>query len=234
MQVKDRMSRSPIVVTDTTPFEDALRLMREKKVRRLPVVNKDGSLVGIVAERDLLYASPSPATSLSVFEVHYLLAKMIVNEVMTKRVITVGEDCPLEEAARIMVDHKIGSLPVVTGGRLVGIITETDIFKTFVEMLGGREPGLRLTLDVTEGKGVLAVIASEITKAGGNILSVATFQAPDATQRIVYVKVTGAAKNALMKGLEAAGAKVMDAQEVAAGGYTPTVLDGRTKSFGTS
>ena len=232
MQVKDRMTSDPIVVTDTTPFEDALRLMRDKKVRRLPVVNKDGRLVGIVAERDLLYASPSPATSLSVFEVHYLLAKMSVHEVMTRRVITVGEDCPLEEAARIMVDHKIGSLPVVTGGKLVGIITETDIFKTFVEILGGREPGLRLTLDVTEGKGVLAVIASEITRAGGNILSVATFQAPDAAKRIVYVKVTGASKEALLKGLEASGAKVMDAQEVAPGGYAPTILDGRQKSFG--
>ena len=232
MQVKDRMTSDPIVVTDETPFEDALRLMRDKKVRRLPVVDKYGRLVGIVAERDLLYASPSPATSLSVFEIHYLLAKMTVQEVMTKRVITVGEDCPLEEAARIMVDHKIGSLPVVTGGKLVGIITETDIFKTFVEILGGREPGLRLTLDVTEGKGVLADIAREITGAGGNILSVATFQSPDATQRIVYVKVTGAAKEALLKGLETAGAKVMDSQEVAPGGYPPTILDGRQKSFG--
>lgn len=232
MQVKDRMTSNPIVVTDMTPFEDALRLMRDKKVRRLPVVDKYGRLVGIVAERDLLYASPSPATSLSVFEIHYLLAKMTVQEVMTKRVITVGEDCPLEEAARIMVDHKIGSLLVVTGGKLMGIITETDIFKTFVEILGGREPGLRLTLDVTEGKGVLADIASEITRAGGNILSVATFQAPDATQRIVYVKVTGAPKGALLRGLEAAGAKVMDAQEVAPGGYAPIILDGRTKAFG--
>jgi acetoin utilization protein AcuB len=232
MQVKDRMTSGPITVTDTTPFEDALRLMRDKNVRRLPVVNGEGGLVGIVAERDLLFASPSPAASLTVFEVHYLLAKMTVHEVMTKRVITVGEDCPLEEAARIMVDHKIGSLPVVTNGKLAGIITETDIFRTFLEILGGREPGLRLTLDVTEGKGVLALIASEITRAGGNILSVATFQAADAAQRIFYVKVTGAPKAPLLKGLVAAGAKVLDAQEVAPGGYTPTVLSGRPKSPG--
>jgi acetoin utilization protein AcuB len=229
MQVKDRMTSDPIVVIDTAPFEDALRLMRDKKVRRLPVVNKDGRLVGIVAERDLLYASPAPTASLSVFEVHYQLAKMTVQQVMAKRVITVGEDCPLEEAARIMVDHKIGSLPVVTGGKLVGIITETDIFRTFLEILGGREPGLRLTLDVTEGKGVLAGIAGEIARAGGNILSVASFQAPDADQRIVYVKVTGAAKEDLLNGLEAAGARVLDAQEVAPGGYAPTILDGRQK-----
>jgi acetoin utilization protein AcuB len=232
MQVKDRMTSDPIVVMDTTLFEDALRLMRDKKVRRLPVVNKDGRLVGIVAERDLLYASPSPASSLSVFEVHYQLAKMTVQQVMAKRVITVGEDCPLEEAARIMVDHKIGSLPVVTGGRLVGIITETDIFRTFLEILGGREPGMRLTLDVTEGKGVLAGLAGEIARVGGNILSIASFQASDATRRIVYVKVTGADKQALLKGMESAGAKVMDAQEVAPGGYAPTILDGRQKTLG--
>jgi acetoin utilization protein AcuB len=118
---------------------------------------------------------------------------------------------------------------VVTGGKLVGIITETDIFRTFLEILGGREPGLRLTLDVTEGKGVLAGIAGEIARAGGNILSVASFQAPDADQRIVYVKVTGAAKEDLLNGLEAAGARVLDAQEVAPGGYAPTILDGRQK-----
>jgi acetoin utilization protein AcuB len=230
MQVKNRMTSDPIVVVDTTPFEDALRLMREKKVRRLPVVNRDGRLVGIVAERDLLYASPAPAASLSVFEVHYQLAKMTVQQVMAKRVITVGEDCPLEEAARIMVDHKIGSLPVVTGGKLVGIITETDIFRTFLEILGGREPGLRLTLDVTEGKGVLAGLAGEIARVGGNILSIASFQSSDVTRRIVYVKVSGAAKADLLKAMEAAGARVMDAQEVAPGGYPPTILDGRQKA----
>jgi len=152
MQVKDRMTPNPVTVTDDSSFENALHLMKEKKIRRLPIVARDGKLVGIVVQKDLFSASPSRATSLSVFEVHYLLSKLKMKDVMTKRVVTVGDDCPLEEAARIMVDYKIGCLPILKDEKLVGIITETDIFKTFVEILGGREKGLRLTLDVTEKK----------------------------------------------------------------------------------
>ena len=127
---------------------------------------------------------------------HYLLFKLKVRDVMTKRVITVDDDCPLEEAARIMVDHRVGCLPILKEGRLAGIITETDIFRTFVEILGGREKGLRLTLDVTEGKGVLAAIANEILRNNGNILSLATFFCKDETERIITVKVTEAPKEA--------------------------------------
>jgi acetoin utilization protein AcuB len=164
MQVKDRMTPNPVTVTEDSSFEDALHLMKEKKVRRLPVVDKKGRLVGIVADKDLFSASPSPATSLSVFEVHYLLSKMKMKSLMTKRLITVGIDCPLEEAARIMVDHKIGSLPVLKENKLVGIITETDIFKTFVEILGGRDKGLRLTLDVTEKKGLWPALPTRLSR----------------------------------------------------------------------
>jgi acetoin utilization protein AcuB len=225
------MTPKPITAADDASFEDCLRLLREKKIRRLPIVNKDGWLVGIVVEKDLLYASPSPATTLSVFEVHYLLSKLRMRDVMTKRVITVGEDCPLEEAARIMVDHKIGSLPVLQDGKLTGIITETDIFKTFVEMLGGREKGLRLTLDVTEARGVIAAIAEQICRENGNILSLATFHGKKAGERIITVKVTDAPRDALIKGLEEAGLKVLQAVDVAEGGYVPRIVDERTQPF---
>lgn len=230
MQVKDRMTPNPITVTEDTAFEDALHIMRDRKIRRLPVL-KDGRLVGIVSEKDLLYASPSPATSLSVFEMHYLLSKLKMKDIMTKRVITVGEDCPLEEAARIMVDHKIGCLPVLRDGSLVGIITETDIFKTFVEMLGGREKGLRLTLDVTEGKGVLAAISSEIAKENGNIVTLATFQGKEPGERIITVKVTDVQKESIVKGLEATGAKVLNVIDVTGNGYQPKIVDERTRPF---
>src|SRR5512142_3299395 len=155
MLVRTRMTANPIVVHPDTSFEDALQLLREKKIRRLPVLDKNGKLVGIVVEKDLLYASPSPATSLSVFEVHYLLSKLQVKEIMTRPVITVDEECPLEEAARIMVDRKIGSLVVMRGDQVVGIITETDIFGTMAEVLGGRTQGLRITVRVPNVKGVL-------------------------------------------------------------------------------
>lgn len=103
------------------------------------MLDRKGKLVGIVLERDLLYASPSPATSLSVYELNYLVAKITIGELMTKSVITVDDDCPLEEAARIMVDNHISGLPVMRGEALVGMITESDLFRVFLEMLGARE-----------------------------------------------------------------------------------------------
>lgn len=229
MQVKNRMTPNPLTVTEDASFQDALHLMKEKKIRRLPVVDKHGRLVGLVADKDLFAASPSPATSLSVFEVHYLLSKMQVKSLMTKRLITVGDDCPIEEAARIMVDYEIGSLPVLKGNKMVGIITDTDIFKSFVEMLGGRKPGLRLTLDVTEGKGALAAIANEIAREDGNIMSLATFSGMGVGDRIITVKVDGAPKEGLLKGLETNSVKVLNAIDVTEEGYIPRIIDEKTR-----
>ncbi len=214
MLVGARMTPNPVVVNPDTLFEDALQLLREKKVRRLPVVDKQGNLVGIVVEKDLLCASPSPATSLSIFEVHYLLSKLQVKDVMTKRVITVGEDCPLEEAARIMVDQKIGSLPIVRGRKVVGIITETDIFKTMAEALGGREEGVRITILVGEQKGQLAKVAGTIAGLGGNIVSLAIFLADDPEHRQVTCKVKDVSRADLVVALEKIGMKILDVREV--------------------
>jgi len=141
MFVGERMTRDPVVVRDDTPIDKALKIMRDNKVRRLPVINDKGALVGIVSERDLLFASPSPVTSLSVYELHYLMSRIKVSDVMTTKVITATEDTSLKEAARIMADNRIGGLPVERKGELVGIITETDLFKTFLEMLEAQEVG---------------------------------------------------------------------------------------------
>jgi len=225
MQVKDRMTPSPTTAVEETSFEEALHMMKEKKIRRLPIVGKNGRLKGIVVQKDLFSASPSKATSLSIFEVHYLLSKVKMRDVMTRRVLTVDGDCPLEEAARIMVDHKIGCLPVLKNGKPVGIITETDIFKTFVEILGGGEKGLRLTLDVTERKGELASITGEIFKQNGSILSLATFSGRNASDRIVTVKVTDAPPEPLLAALEAKGVKVLDVKDITEGGCVPTIIE---------
>jgi acetoin utilization protein AcuB len=137
MLVKDRMTPNPVTITPDTVFLDAMRIMRERGLRHLPVVDKKEMLIGIVTQTDLLHASPSRATSLSVSEVNYLLANLRIREVMSSPAITVSDDAPLEEAARVMVENKIGCLPVMGTGKLVGVITETDIFKSFVEVLGG-------------------------------------------------------------------------------------------------
>jgi len=212
MLVYERMSRHPITVNVDVPIDEALHLMRDSKVRRLPVVDKQGKLVGIVSEKDLLYASPSPVTSLSIHEIHYLVSKIKVADVMTKDVITVGEYTPLEEAARIMVDHKIGGLPVVRNGTLVGIITETDLFKIFIELLGAREEGVRLTMLIPERPGTLAAITRNIAEMGGNIVSLSTFLGEDPTNRLIAIKVAGVAQEELVRNMTALGMEIVDAR----------------------
>jgi len=208
------MTKRPITTHPDTPIDEALKVMRESKVRRLPVVDKKGKLVGIVTEKDLLYVSPSPATSLSIHELHYLISKIKVGDVMARDVITVTEYTPLEEAARIMADNKIGSLPVMRDDRLVGIITETDLFKIFLELLGAREKGIRLTLLVPEQKGVLASITHDIAEMGGNIISLGTFLGEDPTNRLITIKVEEVGQDELVSAMEALGMEVVDVREI--------------------
>ena len=190
MLVGERMSHPVITIRPDMPIVDALNMMKREHISRAPVI-KDGKLVGIVSDKDLLNASPSPATSLSVWEMNYLLSKIIVKDVMTKEVLTVSEDTPLEEAARIMADNKIGGLPVVRDSVVVGIITETDLFKIFLELMGARELGVRVTALVHEERGQLARLTQAIAKAGGNFLAFGVFSGEDSTNRLVTFKVEG-------------------------------------------
>ena len=215
MLVHERMSKQPITITEDTPINGALKVMRDEKVRRLPVLSKKGKLVGIVSERDLLYASPSPATSLSIHELHYLVSKITVNEIMTRDVITVSEYTPLEEAARIMADNKIGGLPVVRDGKLVGIITESDLFKIFTEILGARDMGVRLSMLVPEQPGILADITRAITDMGGNIISLSTFMGEDPTNRLITVKVADVPQDRLVAEMKALALEIEDARTCA-------------------
>ena len=214
MLVKERMTRRPILVAPDVSISEALNLMKREKVRRLPVVDKTGHLLGIVSDKDLLHASPSPATSLSVWEVTYLLGKIKVEDVMTKKVITVTEDTPIEDAARIMADNKIGGLPVVhEHGAVVGIITETDIFKTFIDVLGARKKGVRVTTLVTDRKGQLAKITGDIAAAGGNIVALVELPGTDSTNYEVMFKVIDVPKDKLVEVLTPHVIRVTDVRE---------------------
>jgi acetoin utilization protein AcuB len=208
------MSRHPITVKPKTPVDAALKRMREEKVRRFPVVDDDGRLVGMVSEKDLLYASPSPATSLSIYELHYLYSRITVDQVMARDIISVQESDPLEEAARIMVDNKVGGLPVMRDDRLVGIITETDIFKTFMEMLGARDAGMRLTLLCRNQKGEIAALAGAVAGMGGNIVSLGTFWGEDASNAIITMKVADLGKDELLERIKPLVLEVIDVREV--------------------
>jgi acetoin utilization protein AcuB len=213
MLVRDRMTHHPITIPPATPIAEALRMMKEEGVRRFPVVDKKtGKLIGIVTEKNLLYASPSPITALSIHEIHYLLAKLTVEKVMSTELITVTEDVPIEDAALIMVDHGIGALPVLRDGKLVGIITETDLFKTFIELFSAREAGARLALLVPEQRGELFTITQAISELGGNIISLGTFQGEDLTNRQVMIKVAGVPLADLVAKMREIGAEVIDAR----------------------
>jgi acetoin utilization protein AcuB len=212
MLVGKHMSHPVISVRPQTPVADALNLMKRERIRRLPVI-EDGRLAGIVSDKDLLYASPSPATSLSVWEVTYLMGKLTVEKVMSRPVATVTEDTPLEEAARLMVDRKIGGLPVMRGEQVVGIITETSLFRIFLELFGAREAGIRMTLLVPEKKGELAKLARAIADAGGNIVAMGAILGEEPSNRIMMIKVAGVARDSLLDTIRPLVLKITDVRE---------------------
>lgn len=202
MLVGERMSRPVISVAAETPIHDALALFKKEHIRRAPVI-KDDKLVGIISQTDLLNASPSPVSSLSIWEMNYLLSKVTVRQVMTRKVLTITEDTPIEEAARIMADNKIGGLPVMRDGKVIGMITETDLFKVFLELMGAREKGIRVTAQLKNRPGELAKITKAISELGGNFIAFGQFAGEDPTTRLVTFKVAGLkradVKNAVLK-----------------------------------
>lgn len=198
MLVYERMTRSPTTVSSEATVAEALQIVEAEKLRNLPVVDDQGALVGILSEKDLLLAD----------------ADQPVQSVMTTDVVTVGEYAAIEEAARIMADRKITSLPVMRNRKLVGMITDADLFRIFLELLAARERGLRLTMLMPEEKGMLAGITSEIARMGGNILALSTFQGEDPTNRMVTVKVAEVPKEKLVAIMEALGMEIVDVREV--------------------
>lgn len=213
MLVHERMKHPVITIPHDLPIIDALNLMKREQIRRVPVI-QDGELVGIVSEKDLLNASPSSATSLSIYEINYLISKIKVSEVMHKDVFTVAEDTPIEEAARIMADNKIGGLLVTRGEAIVGIITETDLFKILLEMLGARENGIRVTVLMHEQRGQLAKLTQAISSAQGNFIALGQFAGGDPSNRMVTFKVTGVSFEELKNIVEPLVEKVIDIRDM--------------------
>lgn len=208
------MTHNPITITPDISIAEAMERMEREKVRRFPVVDKNRKMIGIVTYQDLLHASPSTATSLSIWEISYLLAQIKVQEIMTKKVITTTEDTPLEEAARLMVENQIGSLPVMRDDVIVGIITESDIFRVFLEVFGAREKGIRVTILAPYVRGSMAEITSTITKAGGLILAFDTFLGEDPTNWGATLKVSEVSKEKLLEVLKPLVVEIMDIREV--------------------
>ena len=174
MFVANRMTKNPITVEPSTPVNDAAKLMKRRNIRRLPVVD-NGQLVGIISDRDIMRVAPSPATTLSRFEIASLLDKITVAEIMAKDVVSLPDTATIEDAALLMYNEKLSGLPVVSSvGAVVGIITETDVFKTFVDVMGLAEGKTRITLVAEDKVGVVKELAGIIANAGFNIDSMVT------------------------------------------------------------
>ena len=185
MFVINRMTKNPMTVTADTKVDEVAHLMKKHNFRRLPVVD-DGKLVGFLSDSDLMRVAPSPATTLSRYEINSLLAKICVRDIMKKDVVSVNVDATIEEAALIMYKNKIGGMPVVSNmGAVVGVITETDIFKTFVDVMGLADGKTRITLEVTDKICVVKDIAEIFGQAGVSIDSLITCKKEDNKYEIV-------------------------------------------------
>lgn len=191
MIVKDRMSYPVKTVSPDTSVLEALKRMEKEHINRFPVVDKHGKMIGIVSKNDLLKASPSAATTLSQWEITSLVEKIHVDDVMHRDPITITEDTVVEEAARIMVDNDVNGLPVMAGGKLVGIITDGDLFEILMEMLGARNNGMRMSVLTQEKEGVLYHLTKAIYDGGGNIVSMSTFMGESTSSREIVFKVEG-------------------------------------------
>ncbi len=208
MRIRDVMIKNPVTVDSDTYVLEAQKIMKENNIRRLPVVEK-GKLMGIVTQHDLLAASPSPATSLSVHELNYLLSKMKVKEVMHKNPITFSPDTPFEEALKVGQEKKIGSFPVVDKGKLVGIATESDIVRFLTRALGVREEGSRITIEgLGASLGELEKIIQIVNQHGTIILSMVSLPRPEKKDWMIMLRLKKTDPDPIVKDFKKAGFNV--------------------------
>ena len=205
MYIKDWMTRDPIVVAPDTPILEAQKLMQTNRIRRLPVVDRN-KLVGIVTYRDIIEATPSDATTLSIHELNYLISKLTVDRVMTKNVVTAEPDETIEEAA--MKGHRsgVGALPVLDRGKLVGIATEADIFRGYMALLGARENLDRVSIeDVDLEQGTIRKLCEIVEDTGAVVVSMISIPQPASDLRRVIVRSKSQTPGSVEKALKAAG-----------------------------
>jgi acetoin utilization protein AcuB len=214
MIIERRMTRNPVTATPEMSVAEASALMKREKVHRLPVLDKDKKLVGIISEKDILYASPSPVSSLSIHEMAYLLSQLTVKKLMTRDVVTIKKDTTVEEAARLMVDQDLSSLPVVEDGKLIGIVSKSDLFKILLELFGARHYGIRMSFLVEDKPGAIARISGVLADNGVDIIAFGTFMGTDSTNAVCTIKLQGISKAAAVDLVKPHVIEILDVREV--------------------
>lgn len=199
MLVKDLMTPDPICGRPDMVVTEVQKLMSDNRIRHVPIVDEEGKLVGLVTQRSLFSALRTEESDLSQFEVSYILAKIQAHHVMVQDVITISQDVPAEEAARVMADKRIGCLPVMGDGDLVGIITDNDLFNAMLNLLGARRSGIRLVVLQPDRTGEVARLTNVIAEQGG-YLSVCAgyFPERDPDSWASVVKVTNLSQDELV------------------------------------
>ncbi|GFK94625.1 Inosine-5'-monophosphate dehydrogenase [Fundidesulfovibrio magnetotacticus] len=209
MLIRDWMTKDVITVGPETSMMKASKLMRERKISRLPVVDDSGRLLGIVSDRDLKEASPSKATSLDMHELYYLLSEIKVKDIMTKTPLAVKPSETVEKAAVLMMNNNFGGLPVVDENlKVVGIITDSDVFKVLVEITGVTEGGVQLAFSLPNSPGKLKDVLDDLKGFGARIVSVLTsFTHADEGHRAVYIRIQDPDKSVLTEMVDALSQK---------------------------
>lgn len=208
MKVGDIMSTNVVTVTEDSLVDDAKKIMDAHRIRRLPVMKKD-KLVGLVTKHMLLEAAPSPATSLNIWELHYLLSKMTVNKIMVKNPFTIFPDMPVEEALQLGQEKGYGGFPVVEDGRLVGVVTESDIVRMMTRVLGVKEKGKRIDIRASNKFGNMKKIMDVLDKSKTVLLSMMTLP-PEEWEKewLVVLRVQSDDVKPIAEDLKSAGFKV--------------------------
>ncbi len=193
------MTPNPVSLKTTDSLARAIDLMKEKKIRRIPILSDAGKLVGIVSDRDLKDVSPSRATTLDIWELHYVLDKLKLGDIMTKKPWTVTPDMPIEKAALLMLEKRVEGLPVLDAkGVLVGILTEGDIFRALVELTGVAKKKTRISLLVPDKAGSIREAADTCRAKGGTIFSIlGSYARVPAGKRELVMRVDCPAPDAL-------------------------------------
>jgi acetoin utilization protein AcuB len=208
MKVGDIMSTNVVTVTEDTLVNDAKKIMEAHRIRRLPVMKKD-KLVGLVTKHMLLEAAPSPATSLNIWELNYLLSKMTVKEIMVKKPFTISPDMPVEEALQLGQDKGFGAFPVVEDGRVAGVVTESDIVRMMTRVLGVKEKGKRIDIRASNKFGNMKKIMDVLDKSKTVLLSMITLP-PEEWEKewLVVLRVQGDDVKPIANQLESVGFNV--------------------------
>ncbi len=207
MYVRNRMTANPYTISFDAPITEVIELMRVHNLKRVPVVDGE-RVVGVLTDVDLQKVSPTKATTLSIYELNYLLSKTKVSDAMTKNAITISPDALLEEAALLMRQNRISTLPVVKDNKLVGIITESDIFDAFIDLLGFRDKGSRITVEAMDVPGALADIAQIFNSFDSNITHIVAYRGSSGKTDVVVRTNTMNTDN-IEKKLEEQGYKIL-------------------------